>query len=173
MRVSCASFGRASISGRALRRRRLFGCAASFSALAAATLPQDADAARRAEVAVSAYVPARVVSQVEQQAAALTITSADVAKGFVEVPAASRLRVTSNDPAGFAIDFFPRLQIFKAVRVSTRDGSALIGPDGGGIAEHRRRGRNMPFELSYRFELADHVQPGTYPWPLELFVRTF
>ena len=171
MPVRCASFGRDSISGRALRRRRLFGYAASFSALAATTISADTDAAQVGQLSVSAYVPSRVVSQVEQQQAALTITAADVAKGYVEVPAGSRLRVTSNDPAGFVIDIFPRLPIFTAVHVSTRDGSARLGPDGGGLAEHRHRGRNVPFELSYRFELADNVQPGTYAWPLAISVR--
>ena len=172
MPVRCASFGRASISGRALRRRRLFGYAASFSALAATTISPATDAASVGQLSVSAYVPSRVVSRVEQQPAALTITAADVARGYVEVPAGSRLRVTSNDPAGFVIDFFPRLPIFTAVHVSTRDGSARLGPDGGGIVEHRHRGRNVPLELSYRFELADNVKPGTYAWPLVVSVRS-
>jgi hypothetical protein len=174
MQVRCASFGRGSISGRALRRRRLFGYAASFSALAATTVSPDTDAAQVGQLVVSAYVPPRVVSQVEQQQGALTITAADVARGYVEVPMGSRLRVTSNDPAGFVIDVFPRLPIFTAVavRVSTRDGSARLGPDGGGIVEHRHRGRNVPLELSYRFELPDNVQPGTYAWPLAISVRS-
>ena len=172
MPAQCAIVGKASIVGRALRKRRRFGYAASFSALAAATISSDTDAARVGQLAVSAYVPPRVVSQLEQQPAALTITAADVARGYVEVPSASRLRVTSNDPAGFVIDFFPRLPIFTAVHVSTRDGSARLGPDGGGIAEHRRRGRNMPLELSYRFDLVGNVQPGTYAWPLAISVRS-
>ena len=171
MPVRCASFGRASISGRALRRRRLFGYAASFSALAATTISPDTDAAQVGRLAVSAYVPPGVASRVEQQAAVLTVTPEDIARGYVEVPAGSRLRVRSNDPAGFIIDFFPRLPIFKAVRVSTRDGSAQLGADGGAMAERRHRGAEAPLELSYRFELADHVQPGTYPWPLATSVR--
>ena len=171
MPVTHASFAKASVMSRALRRRRRLGYAASFSALAAATISPDTDAARVGQLAVAAYVPSRVVSQVEQQPAALTITAADVARGYVDVPAASRLRVTTNDPAGFVIDFFPRLPIFTAVHVSTREGSARLGPDGGGIAEHRRRGRNLPLELSYRFDLAGNVQPGTYAWPLAISVR--
>ena len=143
------------------------------SALAATMISPDSDAAtRQTQIEVTAYVPPSVVSQLEQQATALTITDADVARGYVEIPAGSRLRVTSNDPAGFVIDFFPRLPIFKAVRVSTRSGSAQLGPLGGAMAENRHRGRNIPLELSYRFDLADHVQPGTYPWPLALNVRT-
>jgi hypothetical protein len=144
-----------------------------FSALAATTIAPDSDAAtRQTQIAVTAYVPPNVVSQLEQQAAALTITDADVARGYVEISAGSRLRVTSNDPAGFVIDFFPRLPIFKAVRVCTPDGSAQLGPLGGAMAENRHHGRNIPLELSYRFELADHVQPGTYAWPLAMSVRT-
>ena len=167
-----AGFVKRSVVNRALRIQRRLTCMALCSALAASTIAPDTDAAtRQTQIAVTAYVAPRVVSQLVQQAAALTITAADVARGYVEVAAGSRLRVTSNDPAGFVIDFFPRLPIFKAVHVSTREGSAQLGPDGGGIAEHRHHGRNMPLELSYRFDLADDVQPGTYAWPLAISVR--
>ena len=168
-----AGFVKRSVVSRALRFQRRIGCMALCSALAASTISPDTDAAtRQTQIAVTAYVPPNVVSQLEQQAAALTITDADVARGYVEIPAGSRLRVTSNDPAGFVIDFFQRLPIFKAVRVSTPDGSAQLGPLGGAMAENRHHGRNIPLELSYRFDLADHVQPGTYAWPLAMSVRT-
>jgi hypothetical protein len=168
-----AGFVKRSVVSRTLRiQRRLTGVALCV-ALAATTIAPDTDAAtRQTQIAVTAYVPPNVVSQLEQQAAALTITDADVARGYVEVPTGSRLRVTSNDPAGFVIDFFPRLPIFKAVHVSTRSGSAQLGPLGGAMAENRHHGRNIPLELSYRFDLADHVQPGTYAWPLAMSVRS-
>jgi hypothetical protein len=168
-----AGFVKRSVVNRALRTQHRLTYLALCSALAATTIAQDTDAAtRQTQIAVTAYVPPNVVSQVEQQAAALTITDADVARGYVEIPAGSRLRVTSNDPAGFVIDFFARLPIFKAVRVSTPGASAQLGPLGGAMAENRHHGRNIPLELSYRFDLADHVQPGIYPWPLALNVRT-
>jgi hypothetical protein len=168
-----AGFVKRSVVNRALRIQRRLTYLALCSALAATTIAPDTDAAaRQAQVSVTAYVPPHVVSQLEQQAAALTITDADVARGYVEVPAGSRLRVTSNDPAGFVIDFFPRLPLFKAVRVITRDGSAQLGPDGGAMTGNRHRGRNIPLELSYRFDLADDVQPGTYAWPLAMSVRS-
>jgi hypothetical protein len=87
------------------------------------------------------------------------------------VAAGSQLRVTSNNPAGYVIDFFTRLPIFRSVQVSNGSGSADLGPDGGTIIERGQIGRNLPLALTYRFMLASSVQPGTYAWPLALSVR--
>src|SRR5437763_373737 len=103
--------------------------------------------------------------------AEITITDGDVLRGYVEVPTGSRLRITSNNPAGYFIDFFTRLPIFRSVRVSNSNGSADLGPDGGTIIERGQHGRNLPLDLSYRFMLASNATPGTYAWPLALNVR--
>jgi hypothetical protein len=128
-------------------------------------------AAARSQIAVTAFVPAQTVAKLVQQRSEITITDADIARGYVEIPAASQLRVTSNNPAGYIVDFFSRLAIFTSVRISSAGGSADLGPDGGTIIERGRQGRDMSLDLSYRFNLAAQVQPGTYAWPLALNVR--
>ena len=82
-------------------------------------------------------------------------------------------RSRANNPDGYAVDFFPRLPIFKSVTVSSSSSNAHIGPDGGTMIERGQHGRNMPLDLSYRFELSEKVTPGTYAWPLALNVRPF
>jgi len=166
-----AGFVQRAVISRALRiqRRIVFG---ALTTLAATTISPSGDAAAvRGQIAVTALVPAQTVAQLVEQPYAITITAADVARGYVEIPAASQLRVTSNNPAGYVIDFFSRLPIFTSVRVSSGDVSADLGPDGGAIIEHRRQGRDMPLHLSFRFNLATQIQPGTYAWPLALNVR--
>jgi hypothetical protein len=121
-------------------------------------------------IAVSAFVTANAVVQVEYQAQQLVVTEADVARGYCDAPAASRLRVSSNSRAGYLISIFNRLPIFKSVRVDMPDASAQISRDGGSIAQ-RRHGKEMLTQMTYRFMLADGVGPGTYPWPLQLDVR--
>ena len=121
-------------------------------------------------IAVSAFVTANAVVQVEYQAQQLVVTEADVARGYCDAPAASRLRVSSNSRAGYLISIFNRLPIFKSVRVDMPDASAQISRDGGSIAQ-RRHGKEMLTQMTYRFMLADGVGPGTYPWPLALDVR--
>jgi len=99
------------------------------------------------------------------------LPEADVARGYCDAPAASRLRVSSNSRAGYLISIFSRLPIFKSVRVDMADASAQISRDGGAIAQRGRHGKEMPTQMAYRFMLADGVGPGTYPWPLALDVR--
>lgn len=166
-----AGFVQRSVVSRALRvqRRIVFG---ALTTLAATTIsPHLHAAAPRSQIAVSAFVPAQTIAQVVEQPAQITITDADIARGYVDLPAASQLRVTSNNPAGYVVDFFSRLPIFTSVRVSSTGGSADLGPDGGAIIERGHQGRDMPLNLSYRFNLSAQVQAGTYPWPLALGVR--
>jgi hypothetical protein len=165
-----AGFVKRSVVSRALRiqRRIVFG---ALTTLAAATLSPPIHAATRSQIAVTAVVPAQTVGKLVQQPSEITITETDIARGYVEIPAASQLRVTSNNPAGYIIDFFSRLPIFTSVRISSAGGSADLGPDGGAIIERGRQGRDIPLNLSYRFNLIAQVQPGTYAWPLALNVR--
>ncbi|HZI83929.1 MAG TPA: hypothetical protein VFF44_08435 [Casimicrobiaceae bacterium] len=167
-----AGYVKRAVVSRALRIQRRITVAAMCSTLAVSTIAPAVQAAQqRGQIAVSAIVPAQAIGQVVQQPAEITITDADIARGYVDVPVGSQLRVTSNNPAGYVIDFFTRLPIFRSVRVSNASGSADLGPDGGTIIERGQYGRNLPLDLTYRFNLASSVQPGTYAWPLALNVR--
>jgi hypothetical protein len=166
-----AGFVKRSVVSRALRiqRRIVFG---ALTTLAASTLSPHVDAAAmRSQIAVTAFVPAQTVAQIVQQPSEITITDADIARGYVEVLVGSQLRVTSNNPAGYVVDFFSRVPIFTSVRISSAGGSADLGPDGGAIIERGRQGRDLPLNLSYRFNLTAQIHPGTYAWPLALNVR--
>ncbi len=166
-----AGFVQRAVVSRALRiqRRIVFG---ALTTLAASTISSHLDAATvRSQIAVTAVVPAQINGRVVAQPSALTVTAADIARGYVEVATAAELRVTSNNPSGYIVDFFSRLPIFTAVTVSSKDGSADLGPDGGAIMERAPAGRDMPLQLSFRFRLSAQIQPGTYPWPLALNVR--
>ena len=167
-----AGFVKRAVVSRALRiqRRIVFG---ALTTLAASSIIPDVSAATaNSQIAVTAFVPAQTIAKLVLNPTQITITDADVARGYVDVATASQLQVTSNNPAGFVIDFFSRLPIFRSVRVSSAGGGADLGPDGGAIIERGRHGRDMPLNLSYRFNLADNVQPGTYAWPLALNVRS-
>ena len=168
-----AGFVKRSVVNRALRIQRNLG-AAVICALALSSLSSpDADAAAQSQVLVTAIVPAQAVSELRAQTPQIVVSPADIARGYVEISAGSRLRVSANGRGGYAVDFFPRLPIFKAVHISSASADAQIGPDGGTMIVRGRHGRNMPLDLSYRIELRDQLAPGTYPWPLALSVRAF
>jgi len=167
-----AGYVKRSVVSRALRIQRRVTFAAMCSTLAVSTIAPAVEAAQaRSQIAVSAVVPAQVLGQVVQQPSEITITDSDIARGYVDVMAGSQLRVTSNSPAGYVIDFFTRLPIFRTVRVSNGSGSAELGPEGGAIIERGLIGRNLPLSLTYRFVLSPDAKPGTYAWPLALNVR--
>jgi hypothetical protein len=167
-----AGYVKRSVVSRALRIQRRITFAAMCSTLAVSTIAPAVEAAQaKSQIAVTAVVPSQALGQVVQQPSQITITDSDIARGYIEVLAGSQLRVTSNNPAGYVIDFFTRLPIFSSVRVTNGNGSADLGPEGGTIIERGQMGRNLPLALTYRFVLASSVQPGTYAWPLALNVR--
>ncbi|HTP45343.1 MAG TPA: hypothetical protein VMQ50_00290 [Casimicrobiaceae bacterium] len=166
-----AGFVKRSVVNRALRMQRSLGVAAVCSIAMSTLLAPDVRAAAQGRMLVTATVPARAVSELQAQQAEITLSPADVARGYVDVAVGSRLKVSANGREGYAVDFFPRLSIFKSVQIRTSSADARIGPDGGTMIVRGRHGRKMPVDLSYRFELREHIAPGTYPWPLALSVR--
>lgn len=159
-----------SVVNRALRMQRRIGVAA-ICTLAVSTMQHDVEAGVRSQIQVSVTVPAQAISELQTQQPQITLSPADVARGYVDISVGSRLNVSANGRDGYAVDFFPRLTIFKAVQVRSASADARIGPEGGTMIVRGPHGRNMPLELSYRFELREQIPPGTYPWPLQLSVR--
>jgi hypothetical protein len=105
--------------------------------------------------------------EIVRQAATLNVTPADLARGYVDVPAGTALRAQSNDEKGFTFSFDPRTHLFLRVTIMGLGGNVDIGPEGG-AAHHAYSGRDTALELSYRFYLASGLAPGSYPWPLQI-----
>jgi hypothetical protein len=108
--------------------------------------------------------------QVDHQAAELTVTPEDIARGYVEVPAASRFRILGGARSGWLIDFFARGKIFTSAQIEGIGGIAQVGADGGTLFQGDRSPDGVT-RLSYRFTLGANVQPGNYQWPLAMSVR--
>jgi hypothetical protein len=129
--------------------------------------------AARVEVRVTATVASRAVMKVINQCPAVVITDADIARGYVDVPSASRIEVRNNSRAGYLLVFtgiggpFP---MFDQVHVKGTGTEIQIGPDGGWVPQPYVRD-TVTMELSYRFILSKSIQPGTYDWPLSLSAR--
>lgn len=158
---------------RALLLQRLITWTAFATALAlAATRGHDAHAGTsRAQLGVTTVVPPVAVLRVEHQAPELMITAADVARGYVDVPAASRLAIRTSSRAGYMLDFHSRVPLFRTVAVRSKSGQGTIGPEGGTLVARGDFGRAFVDDLSFRFHLDDDVGAGTYPWPLAVAVR--
>jgi hypothetical protein len=119
-------------------------------------------------MSVRVQVQARTLLYVEAQPPSLVLTEADLARGYVEVPAVSRIRVRSNDPNGYLLAFDVTAGPFTAIEVTGLGPAARIGANGGWLVRPFAGTQPVTSELTYRFLLASNVQPGTYPWPVSL-----
>ena len=128
---------------------------------------------RGAMLTVSAFVVPSTKIEVVSAATTLDVTADDVKRGYVEVRDAARLRITSTSREGFRVDVHPRVPMFRSVEITLDGMRASIGRDGGALSAPGRRGRNQLARVDYRFELAEGVVPGRYPWPVALQARPF
>jgi hypothetical protein len=144
--------------------------AALLVPLAITAPPVDA-AQTSASLQVSARVIANTKVQTEHQATQLKITEADVARGHIDVPSASRFLVTSNSPAGYLVVFHPLGNIFESVQIAGLGNAVQLGADGGAVALRGPLSHNLSHDLSYRFVLRADTPAGNYQWPLQFSVR--
>lgn len=112
------------------------------------------------------------VARLEAAAPApLLITSADLARGFVDTPHPLRLRVYSNSRAGFALDVAAQSPWFTAVAIEGLDARVTLGAEGGTIVQRWQDAPARTLELRMRFQLEPGLPPGLYAWPLQLHAR--
>lgn len=147
-------------------------CIATAALASSAMLtPLDDAQAASAQLGVSVTVPLIAAMQMHYQMPTLTISAADIERGYVDVYAGSRFSVATTSRDGYLVDLVPRLALFRAVEVVLAGVRAELGPDGGTLVARGRPRRDANAELSYRFRLAEGVAPGVYPFPVDLVVR--
>ena len=127
--------------------------------------------AARAEIHVGATVLPHTVIAAQSSPAALEVTAADVARGYVDVRRAMRLTISNNSPHGYALDVWPTAPVFREVEILGFGAEVRLPDAGGAIAARGARGAALPLELGFRFTLAPGIAPGRYPWPLQFQVR--
>ncbi|MBI3304114.1 MAG: hypothetical protein HYZ72_18785 [Deltaproteobacteria bacterium] len=106
---------------------------------------------------------------VESAPAGLLLTEADVRRGYVDLPAASRISVRTNSPTGYLLAFEIVGGPIEEVRVFGLGAEINIGGAGGWIARPYT-GAVTSAEISYRLVLSKDARPGEYPWPVLLSV---
>lgn len=115
--------------------------------------------------------PASATMQLQNLAPMLEVTHADVARGYVDAPAPTRISVATTSRDGYQIDLLPRADIFTAFTVHVDGGSAELGQDGGTLVQRAGPQRRHEAELTFRFVLAIGTAPGSYRFPLHILVR--
>ena len=126
-------------------------------------------------LSISARVLPRTVIDVISQASELVVTNNDIRRGYVDVPLASRVSVKTNNPAGYLLAFEVAEGadgVFSGVDVRVGGREVQIPLRGGWIPQPYVRGGTM-LDISYRFTLSKHAQPGTYSWPIMISANRF
>ncbi len=147
----------------ALSMSNLFGAAEAYSA----------NPAFSAKISITARVLEHTSMDIISQAQELIVTNADIWRGYVDAPLASRLNVRSNNPAGYLLAFEAMDgpdSLFKSVQVLMGGREVQLAPTGGWIPQPYIRGGAM-MDISYRFALSKNARPGTYTWPLTISVQ--
>lgn len=136
--------------------------------LLCAMLPAQADT----RLTVSATILKRASLQVLAQPSSVLVTAADVARGYVDVPAAAQVAVRSNAPAGYLLEFASQGDFMREIVVRGLETDVQLSPAGGMVSQ-RGTGKGVTkttLALGFRFLLSESAQEGTYAWPMRLSV---
>lgn len=119
----------------------------------------------RAQFAVAVTVPVRVVLEVIDQPAQLTLSAQDVARGYKDVSA--RYRVRHNDRHGYVLQIAPRTGVTSRIEVRGLGAEIALRDD---VLDVRRPGEAFEQELTleFRFVLDAAVRPGTFDLPVNV-----
>jgi hypothetical protein len=95
----------------------------------------------------------------------LEITRQDIARGYVDVPAAVAFRVRSNASNGYRVEFEPLGYPFTRAEIAWDGQLARVSADGSWLTRSYERGERTG-ALNVHLALAPDASPGAYPWPV-------
>jgi hypothetical protein len=121
-----------------------------------------------ATLRISATVQARISQTLVKQEKAFSVTREDVAKGYVDITAATVLQVKTNDRNGYMLSFAVNGTIAKEVWVFDNNRTTILSGDGGFVHQAYPGPAGEVKELGYRIFLAPGTQAGLYAWPLSI-----
>lgn len=118
---------------------------------------------------VSAEVRPSALLRLEARPASVAVTDADIARGYLEVPAAALLSLeTGRIRPTVTAEVPPEAGPFRSVEVVTVNGRSAAG----GSLAPAAAGKTgvITAALAYRFTFSDLATPGTYQVPITLSI---
>lgn len=173
MRARAGSVKRVWLANGLQRMRGQLAMAAMLAVGAVAQVPsaEAADGAN-AQVAVGATVLRHASIHVLTAPRTVSISQADIARGYVDVAIASTLEIRSNSPTDYLLAIESQADFARATEVRGNGGVALFGRFGG-VLNIQTIGHGMkttPVELRFRILLSQQARPGVYPWAPQMWV---
>jgi hypothetical protein len=135
-------------------------------------VPDSAAASGSQNLVVTATVLKRASLRVLAQPSAVVVTSADVEKGYVDVPAPAQVAIQSNSPSGYLLEFSNAGDFMRQILVKGLTNDVQLSPAGGAITQSPSSSgvTRTTLALGFRFLLSASTQQGTYPWPIRMSV---
>jgi hypothetical protein len=138
--------------------------------LLVATTPLAAGAGElRTQFSVTATVLPRASLEHVSAPPTLSVSAADVERGYVDVAAA--YRVSSNDPSGYMVRLAPRTGLTRSVEVAGLSSPIVMTDQVVEVVQPAAR-RPQRLDLRFRLVLDDSAVPGTYAMPVQVSVST-
>jgi len=121
-----------------------------------------------ATVMVSATVIGRISQSIIHQEPRINVTEVDVKKGFIEIPSGTILEIKTNARNGYALFFEGINELFKEVTVMVSGRTVALSPNGGFVHQSYSGSNIEVKDLSYKLQLKEDIQPGSYPFPFRV-----
>jgi hypothetical protein len=138
---------------------------------AGAVAQSEAAGSAKALVTVGATVLRHLSVRVLTLPRTIQIAPADIARGYVDMPFASKLEIRSNAPIGYLLTVKSLADFSTGIELRGIDGAASHGRTGMLSARTSGKGMHMtPLELSFRVLLSAQARPGHHPWLIEISV---
>jgi hypothetical protein len=122
----------------------------------------------KATIMVSATVVARISQSIIHQEPAINVTESDLKKGFIEIPSATILQIKTNARNGYALFFEGSNELFKEIMVMDRGRTVTLSSQGGFVHQPYSGSNIEVKDLSYKLQLKENIQPGSYPFPFRV-----
>ncbi|WBY03765.1 hypothetical protein PE066_09605 [Ramlibacter tataouinensis] len=122
-----------------------------------------------ATLGVSAVLLPSASIELRSQPTALEISTGDVSRGYVDVPAPLSLTVRSNSLRALMLRFTLEGEWVSGMDVQGLPAALHLGPEGGQVLLTPSPGQ-LQVELRFRVWLAGSVAPGRYRWPAQVAV---
>ena len=128
------------------------------------TLPVLAESSS-ANMQVSVQVIARAIVSIDSQPAAVTITEADIARGYVDVAAPIVVRVRTNSRQGYMLQVANQSETFSSIDLTSSNVEMNVGAHETWIQRPYIAGGDL-MPMRARLHLSAAAAPGSFSLPI-------
>lgn len=154
------------------RQRRVVAAAMAGLTLLGTGRPTVAQAGSSLEVKVQVQIMKHASIRAVRSPAAVTVTQADIERGYVDLAQPVEVDIRTNDPGGFLLGFSLSSPMLKGAQLMGAGLDVAVGPNGGSVAlaKYASGVGAHTVQLRARLHLSEQAQPGVLSWPVAIYI---